>query len=180
MGAAAHHAELCLRRPEERPLHGDGDVCSGGIAEAAAQAVPMDRADQGYPQLIERLRAVVIDLLGVGDILVQDALIETLDIHAHAERLDVGVHDTHPDVVLVVDIVTQQQDLFLHHAVRRVHRRVVERHDGDVILHGQKHLLQGVAVDGFDLFGRHLTDPPCHSVHSKLPTADPGTWGGRC
>ena len=26
----------------------------------------------------------------------------------------------------------------------------------------------------------HITDPPCHSVRSKLPRADPGTWGGQC
>ena len=97
--------------------------------------------DQGNPQFIEGLSTIVIDLLGIGDILIQDALIESLDVHAHAEGFDVGVHNAHPDVILMVDIVAQEQDLLLHHAVCRIHRGIVEGHNGDVILHGQEYLL---------------------------------------
>lgn len=46
-----------------------------------------------------------------------------------------------PDVILMVDIVAQEQDLLLHHAVCRIHRGIVEGHNGDVILHGQEYLL---------------------------------------
>ncbi|CAN4050413.1 RNA polymerase sigma factor sigV, partial [Dysosmobacter welbionis] len=113
MGAAAHHAELCLRCAEEGPLHGDRDIRTGGVAHAAAQAVAVNCTDQGNPQFIEGLSTIVIDLLGIGDILIQDALIESLDVHAHAEGFDVGVHNAHPDVVLMVDIVAQEQDLLL-------------------------------------------------------------------
>ncbi|MPM42688.1 hypothetical protein SDC9_89357 [bioreactor metagenome] len=85
--AAAHHAELRFRRAEEGVLYGDGDVRPGGIAQAAAKAVPVNRADQGHPQVVQRLGPVVIDLLRVGHVLVQNALVKALNVHAHAEGL---------------------------------------------------------------------------------------------
>ena len=41
-------------------------------------------------------------------------------------------------------------------------------------------MVAGLGIDGLIFFLGHITDPPCHSVRSKLPRADPGTWGGRC
>ena len=125
VAAAAHHAELGLRRTEERALYRDGDVRPGGIAQSAAQAVAVHRADQGHPQVVQRLGAVVIDLLGIGHVLVQDALVEALDVNADAEGLQVGMHHADPDVIVMVDVVAQQQDLLLDGAAGRVDRGVV-------------------------------------------------------
>ncbi|MPM42687.1 hypothetical protein SDC9_89356 [bioreactor metagenome] len=72
------------------------------------------------------------------------------------------MHDAHPDVVVVVDVVAQQENFLLYHAAGGVHRGVVEGQIGDMLLHRQKHLLQPMVPNALNYF-------VCHDAHSSLP-----------
>ena len=126
MARAADDRKLCLRRAEYRTLDRDRDVRAGRIAQAAARAVAMHRADQRHAQLVQRERTVVIYLLRIGNVLVINAFLKRL-MSTPTKRLEVGMHDAHPYIVIMVDIIAQHDDLFLHRAAGRVDRRVVQR-----------------------------------------------------
>ena len=61
--------------------------------------------------------------------------------------------------VIVIDIVAQQQYLLLHDATDSIHRGIVQSHHCDVVLHGEKHLLQQMIGHLLYLSFRHDNAP---------------------
>ena len=129
-----------LASGEHGVLHRDGDIGPRRVAQAAAQTVPVHRADERHAQLVQRQRPIVILFLYVGHVPVVDALLKSFDVNAHAKGFDIRMQDAYPNIILPIDVIAQQQNLLLHRAARRVNGRIVQRHDRNVILHGQKHL----------------------------------------
>ena len=126
-------AAIDLRQAERRVARGHDDVGVAHEADAAAEAVPVHRGDDGHLALVDRGERLVAPVVGAEQRLMPRRALHLLDVDPRVEPFALGGEDQHAHRRILPQAAHEARELVPPSDVERVDGRVAHDDLGDAV-----------------------------------------------